>query len=632
MIEEGPKDMTYLSLYRKYRPENFNDLVGQEYVVQTLKNAIKNDRIAHAYLFAGPRGTGKTSTAKVFARALNCKEEDVLEPCGECENCQKISTGQSIDVIEIDAASNRGIDEIRDLREKVKFYPSEGKYKVYIIDEVHMLTKGAFNALLKTLEEPPENVVFILATTEPHRVISTIMSRCQRFDFSLHSVSNIEERLSYICEEEQVTYQEEALNLIAHTSNGGLRDAISLLDQAISFTDGDITADRLREMLGKIDISVLNQFVQDIAEQDTTDALELVNDLINRGKGVSRFVNDLIEHCRHLLLIMECGKDSGLVEFPPSRLKLLEDESEMLTSSQVTGVLEVLTNIEKDLRFSNQSRLILEMGVVKLTSPSANSSLSGLETRISELEEKINNMDSRESAPQKAVADRVNNKMKEDQPQSSQNIKPKFMQNTDTQSSKKTNTQDKQSNQKKETKSTNKETQKKKGQSKPDKPANDNVDEQTDQKKSSSQKRMAGFSPEKGDSSLTIEQVRKSWPAILSNLKQEDIKTHAFLVEGKPVQVKDDVVYIQFGKNKNFHRKGAAKNQRLIKNIVSNVLNKSLHIEFINKGDNIEGKDSNNESTGEDSKKKLKNDELVNRVVEMFDGKVIKAKDNILEN
>src|SRR6056297_2588044 len=212
--------MSFVTLYRKYRPKNFADLVGQKQVVQTLVNALKNERIAHAYLFAGPRGTGKTSTAKVFAMALNCKDDSDIEPCGKCVPCSNIQNGQSIDVIEIDAASNRGIDEIRELREKVKFYPGESKYKVYIIDEVHMLTTGAFNALLKTLEEPPDNVIFILATTEPHKVIPTIMSRCQRFDFSLISEREIENHLEYICGEENLEYEKAALNLIARSSQG----------------------------------------------------------------------------------------------------------------------------------------------------------------------------------------------------------------------------------------------------------------------------------------------------------------------------------------------------------------------------------------------------------------------------
>ena len=629
MDYRGVIDMTYLSLYRKYRPGGFEDLVGQNYVVKTLKNALKNDRIAHAYLFAGPRGTGKTSTAKVYARALNCQEEETLEPCGECENCKKITSGQSIDVIEIDAASNRGIDEIRELREKVKFYPSEGQYKVYIIDEVHMLTKGAFNALLKTLEEPPENVVFILATTEPHRVIPTIMSRCQRFDFSLLSVSDIEERLRYICVEEDVSYEREALNLISHTSNGGLRDAISILDQAISFTDGNITIDRLRDMLGKIDISVLQQFIQDLAEEDSTDALELVNQLINKGKGVSRFVSDLIEHCRYLLLIKECGMDTELIDFPPSRRKILKKESQLLTVSRLTGVIEVLTDIERDLKFSNQSRLILEMGIVKLTSPTEDSSLSDLETRISELENRLNHLKSLDQSEGDKNAGRVENKIEKEQNKINNEItyKQKIM------------------NQKKEKeKSSDISTTKKidKNNNKPKTNKNNDQELKSDKKElneesspegtSPDKKNMAGFSPEGGEGDLTIDQIRKSWPAILSNLKKEDIKTHAFLVEGKPIQVEGNVVYIQFGENKNFHKKGAAKNKRLIKNIVGDVLNQSCHVEFISTGDNIENSGSANELAEENSKKKLKNDELVDRVVEMFDGKVIEAREDILEN
>ncbi|MGM0414874.1 MAG: DNA polymerase III subunit gamma/tau, partial [Bacillota bacterium] len=261
--------MAFLSLYRKYRPKQFSDLVGQEQVVQTLKNSIKFERISHAYLFAGPRGTGKTSTAKVYARALNCLEDDGIEPCGHCENCKRIDNEQSMDLIEIDAASNRGIEAIRELREKVKFYPGEGRYKIYIIDEVHMLTNQAFNALLKTLEEPPEKVIFILATTEPHKVIPTILSRCQRFDFSLLTQQEIAGRLEYICQEEDIEYEKEALNLIAYSSSGGMRDAISLLDQAISYSGKNISLDQIEEMLGRVKVKTLSRFVNYLAENDT---------------------------------------------------------------------------------------------------------------------------------------------------------------------------------------------------------------------------------------------------------------------------------------------------------------------------------------------------------------------------
>mgnify|MGYP006283426249 FL=1 len=565
--------MAFLSLYRKYRPETFADLVGQDYVIQTLRNALKNERIAHAYLFAGPRGTGKTSTAKVFAKALNCEDNSSFEPCGVCNNCKKISSGQSMDVIEIDAASNRGIDEIRELREKVKFYPSEGTYKVYIIDEVHMLTKGAFNALLKTLEEPPENVIFILATTEPHKVISTILSRCQRFDFSLLSVSNIVKRLEDICENEEVQYEEDALNLIAHSSNGGMRDAISILDQAISFTNGDITADKLRDMLGKIEKGILSDYIKYVADNNTSDALELINNLIEKGKGVSRFVNDLIEHIRQLLLIRECGINNDLIEYPPSRLQLLKGESEILDSSKLLRILDILTNIEKDIKFSNQPRLTLEMGVVKMTSPEADDSLQGLKTRVAELEyelRKNKNVRKTESV-EKSYSKKLNDK---------------------------------------------KQTEEK---------AKNKKDEVTKKRESKNEKKAK-------DNGIDFKEVENAWPVILKQVKNNDIKTNAYLKEGKVAKVEKNTIFIEFPKNKKFHKNGAAKNKKLIKKTISRVLSQNCELEFAVKGEYNINSGGDQTSNNKKSKKKLKEDDLVNTVLEMFDGKVIETDETIIDN
>ncbi|HLV08808.1 MAG TPA: DNA polymerase III subunit gamma/tau, partial [Halanaerobiales bacterium] len=375
--------MAFLSLYRKYRPLGFDDLVGQEHVVRTLKNAIKKNRISHAYLFAGPRGTGKTSTAKVFARALNCIDGPTITPCGECKICKNIQSGRSMDVIEIDAASNRGVDEIRELREKVKFYPGEGNYKVYIIDEVHMLTRGAFNALLKTLEEPPESVVFILATTEPHKVIETILSRCQRFDFSLLTKSEIEKRLGFICQKEGVQYSTEAVQIIAESANGGMRDAISILDQAISYTDAELSADKLQKMLGKVDKRVLIEFSGHIINNRTPEALEMFNELINRGNGISIFINDLTEYFRQLLLIKECGKESGLVNYSQELLEEFEKESKKVKTSRLIKCLEILTGAGKDLKYTDKPRMVVELGLIRMTS----SSPEELTERVSRLEE-----------------------------------------------------------------------------------------------------------------------------------------------------------------------------------------------------------------------------------------------------
>ena len=569
--------MAFLSLYRKYRPETFNDLVGQDYVVQTLRNALKNKRIAHAYLFAGPRGTGKTSTAKVFAKALNCEDASSYEPCGVCENCKKISSGKSMDVIEIDAASNRGIDEIRELREKVKFYPSEGTYKVYIIDEVHMLTKGAFNALLKTLEEPPENVIFILATTEPHKVISTILSRCQRFDFSLLSVSNIVKRLKHICKKEEVDYEEDALNLIAHSSNGGMRDAISILDQAISFTNGEITADKLRNMLGKIEKGVLSDYIKYAAENNTSEALELVNSLIEKGKGVSRFVNDLIEHLRQLLLIRECGINNSLIEYPPSRLKLLKGESEILDSSKLLRMLDILTKIEKDIKFSNQPRLTLEMGVVKMTSPEADDSIQGLKTRVAQLEYNLRQ-------------NKNNMKSEVKEKKQSKNVK----------------------------KTTRKENNAK------------NTD-MTENKNKSTTKKGAENNTESNTVS-NLRDVQNAWPVVLKQVKKEDIKTNAYLKEGKVSKVENNTIFIEFPKNKKFHRNGAEKNEKLVKKIVSRVLSKNCELEFVVKGEYNINNGGDQTSKNKKTKKKSEENDLVNTVLEMFDGKVIETDENVIDN
>ena len=614
------KKMGFLSLYRKYRPQKFSDLVGQDYVVQTLSNALQNDRIVHAYLFSGPRGTGKTSTAKVFAKALNCKEESTLEPCTECENCIKIQTGQSIDVIEIDAASNRGIDEIRDLREKVKFYPGEGNYKVYIIDEVHMLTKSAFNALLKTLEEPPENVVFILATTEPHEVITTVLSRCQRFDFSLLSVSEIQERLIYICNQEEVEYEEDALNVIAHSSDGGLRDAISILDQAISYTDSNLTLESVTKMLGKVNKKILSQFIKCVVNNNTTDALELVNELIEKGKGVARFVTDLIEHSRQLLLIKQCGINSGLLQYSKSRMKLMKKESKVIGLSALLRTINILTEVEKDLKFSNQPRLILEIGVVKLTSPEADDSVESLQTRVSELEYKLRQL--KETDIKSGQSQLAEKSAKKDKSVKKNKNVDSVNNNIDNNDKNITNNNRKENKVKEENKVESKE--------KNDKKEDDIVkDHQT--KNQTNQSSTGDFN---------IDDVRKAWPTILSKVKEEDIQTRAYLIEGKPKQVVDNTVYIEFSKEKKFHKNGAQKRKKLITKKFNHVLSRNCSIRFILEGEEISKKkledNISNSSQESQNKKDMTDDQssakdLAEKIAKMFDGDIVRVNEEHLE-
>ncbi|MCK8826694.1 DNA polymerase III subunit gamma/tau [Natroniella acetigena] len=383
--------MTYLSLYRKWRPDTFSDIAGQKSVVKTLKNAIQFDRITHAYLFCGPRGTGKTSTAKILTKALNCQDGPTVTPCNQCESCLNIKDNNPVDMIEIDAASNRGIDKIREIREKIRSSPLKGNYKVYIIDEVHMLTTEAFNALLKTLEEPPSYVLFILATTEPHKLLPTILSRCQRFDFSRLSITDIKDRLSYICEQEGIKADNEVLSLIARNADGGMRDAISILDQAISYSGDEITTNDLEAVLGLVSNQALFELTEIIFDVQMERALDLVNQIVNQGKDIKRFVNDLIYHFRNLLLVKECESNERLLDLTTDKNLNLVEQAKNVETFQLLQLIEIANEIESDLKETTQPRIVLEMGIIKLIKFEENRSLVGILERISRLEERINN-------------------------------------------------------------------------------------------------------------------------------------------------------------------------------------------------------------------------------------------------
>ncbi|WP_442602124.1 DNA polymerase III subunit gamma/tau [Paenibacillus sp. KN14-4R] len=357
--------MTHIALYRTWRSQTFAEVVGQKHITQTLQNSLRDNRFTHAYLFSGPRGTGKTSTAKILAKALNCENGPAEEPCNECSACRRMTEGALIDVVEIDAASNRGVDEIRDLRDKVKYAPTEVRYKVYIIDEVHMLTTEAFNALLKTLEEPPAHVIFILATTEPHRIPATILSRCQRFDFRRVALTEQIGRLRYVCEQEQLEVEEDALHYIARLSDGGMRDALSLLDQASSFSLGCITLDDVLSMTGGLPTEGFERVLDAVRTQNIGEALQLIDGFMQAGKSADKCTEGLMHFIRDLLLLRMIPDSSTLTErvFDGERLRGIAHHFE---PDHLMRMVETLNHYHSEMKYSVQPQTLLEIAVLRM--------------------------------------------------------------------------------------------------------------------------------------------------------------------------------------------------------------------------------------------------------------------------
>ena len=358
--------MSYQALYRVWRPQQFKDVIGQDAITKTLKNALITGQTSHAYLFTGPRGTGKTSVAKILAKALNCLHLEDGEPDNTCEICQAINDGSLTDVIEIDAASNNGVDEIRDIRDKAKYAPTRARVKVYIIDEVHMLSTGAFNALLKTLEEPPAHVVFILATTEPHKIPATIISRTQRFDFRRITPEDIVKRMRFILDDKQITYDDAALKVIAKAAEGGMRDALSILDQVLSFGDNHVTTEDALDVTGGVTTAVLGKYLAAVLAKDHAQALKLVEDLLAAGKDAGRLIEDLIEYLRDLLVNQQAPALLGELE-----KSLLDDQFKILSENfkpaQIYHMIDVLNTTQQQLRMTNHPEIYLEVATVRLS-------------------------------------------------------------------------------------------------------------------------------------------------------------------------------------------------------------------------------------------------------------------------
>lgn len=384
--------MSYTALYRKFRPGIFGDVKGQEHIVTTLRNQIRANRIGHAYLFTGTRGTGKTTVAKIFAKTVNCENPTDDGPCGECATCRAIAAGASMNVIEIDAASNNGVDNIREIVDEVSYSPAEGKYKVYIIDEVHMLSIGAFNALLKTLEEPPSYVIFILATTEVHKLPITILSRCQRYDFKRISIDTITSRMQELICAEGLQVEEKALRYIAKTADGSMRDALSLLDQCIAFHLGsELTYDKVLDVLGAVDTEVFSRLLRFVLDKNVLGCVELLEEIVMQGRELTQFVTDFTWYLRNLMLVQSSDNLEDVIDMSSDNLARLKEEAQMVKMPQIIRYIRIFSELSGQIRYAAQKRILVEIALIKLCKPGMESNTEALAERIRDVEEKLEN-------------------------------------------------------------------------------------------------------------------------------------------------------------------------------------------------------------------------------------------------
>lgn len=382
--------MSYTALYRKFRPDCFEDVKGQEHIVTTLRNQIKAERVGHAYLFCGTRGTGKTSIAKIFAKAVNCEHPVDGSPCRECATCKAIAAGVSMNVIEIDAASNNGVDNIREIVDEVSYSPTEGKYKVYIIDEVHMLSIGAFNALLKTLEEPPSYVIFILATTEAHKIPITILSRCQRYDFRRIAIETITDRLHELMEVEQISVEDKALRYIAKTADGSFRDALSLLDQCIAFHFGqELTYDKVLDVLGAVDTGVFSRLFGYVLSQDVSGCIALLEEIVMQGRELGQFVTDFTWYLRNLLLVKTSDAVEDIIDVSSDNLMRLKEEAKAAEAETVMRYIRIFSELANQIKYASQKRILIEIALIKLCRPNMETDNGSLLDRLRIIEEKL---------------------------------------------------------------------------------------------------------------------------------------------------------------------------------------------------------------------------------------------------
>lgn len=520
--------MSYTALYRKWRPMIFDEVVGQDQVIQTIRSQVKNKSIPHAYLFSGTRGTGKTSTAKILSRAVNCLQPDGENPCNTCEICKGILEESLMDIIEIDAASNNGVDDVRELRENVKYPPSKAAYKVYIIDEVHMLSTGAFNALLKTLEEPPHYVIFILATTEPHKIPATILSRCQRFDFKRVSKEANQERIGYILEQMGVDYEKEAIDLIIQNADGAVRDALSLLDKCIDSSGKPLTLEHAMHSLGLVMDNVLFEFSRAMIDKNTEMLFNQIDHLNENGKDFTQFLKRLIVHYRNYMMVKVGADVDRMVKESDQYIELMTEQVEGVSINTLIRWINILSTLESELKWTSQGRILFEVAIAKLINPIYDSSLEGLVERIEQLEK---------GAP-----------MMMSTPQVTQNRPPVAT------TKKVEKTEVKQA------------------------PAKEPVQEKAVEQAPPVQRFPKG---DVGDAELN--QIRAAWDQILLSIKDKNIRVHAFLMEGDPKVIKNNELLVGFDDVFGFHLDMLSRpeNKQLVEQVISSFVQKDMIVKCV---------------------------------------------------
>ncbi len=564
--------MTYLVMARKYRPQTFEEVVGQSHVTTTLKHAIQTNRISHAYLFTGPRGTGKTTVARILAKAINCKEGPTPQPCNQCDSCREITIGRSLDVVEIDGASNNSVDDIRTLRENIRYVPTQQKYKVYIIDEVHMLSDSAFNALLKTLEEPPAHAIFVFATTEPHKVPQTVVSRCQRFDFRRIPTTDLVRTILEIAQKEKVEIAQEAAFTLARRADGSLRDVLSLLDQVIAYGGGDgsdqqaqktITAELVSETLGLVDQDRLFEITDAIAQKDSAKGISILDQLMDSGVDLPEFVNSLIQHLRNLLVSKLPGDSTGLFDLSDNFIQKYKEKNSDFSEADLLRMLKAVADLNQNLKRASDPRILLEMTLMKLLKMESSVSLEEVLSKLDLLKSRESGCGSRSdsaagkgSASQSSPSADVHGPVKEQAPSAAAACEDDYSMVTEP---------------------------------------------------------------------LSTDELQRKWGLVLGNIKKSKMSLWSLLKDGEILNLADDTLTVEFHNGRNFHKKQAERkeNFNLIQKVLGDVFQQPLRVKFELNQDKTGAVDKPDDSQSGTARSEAAKDPLVKSILDTFDGEII---------